>query len=75
MNANENAASNPNRINIPHELHEILLNFTVNYLLEQPQEDVITWGFEFFRRRLEKRRSGDVRSASVGEESVISEDG
>lgn len=64
-----------NRINVPDELREILLDFTVNYLLEQPQEDVVTYGCEFFRRLKENQNLADLRSPSVGEESVISDDG
>ncbi len=64
-----------NRIIVPDELREILLDFTVNYLLEQPQEDVVTYACEFFRKLKENRSLADIRSPSVGEESVISEDG
>lgn len=64
-----------NKINVPDELREILLDFTVNYLLEQPQEDVVTYACEFFNRLKENRKLADIRSPSVGEESVISEDG
>lgn len=64
-----------NRINVPNELREILLDFTVNYLLEQPPEDVVTYACEFFNRLKESRNLADIRSPSVGEESVISEDG
>lgn len=66
---------NINKINVPNELREILLDFTVNYLLEQPQDDVVTYACEFFNRLRENRKLGDKRSPSVGEESVISEDG
>ncbi|KAK7575638.1 hypothetical protein V9T40_011924 [Parthenolecanium corni] len=63
-----------NRINVPNELREILLDFTVNYLLEQPPEDVVTYACEFFNRLKESRNLADIRSPSVGEESVISDD-
>lgn len=64
-----------NKIYVPDELREILLDFTVNYLLEQPQEDVVTYACDFFNRLRESRKLADIRSPSVGEESVISEDG
>lgn len=64
-----------NKIYVPDELREILLDFTVNYLLEQPQEDVVTYACDFFNRLRESRKLSDIRSPSVGEESVISEDG
>lgn len=63
-----------NKINVPDELREILLDFTVNYLLEQPQEDVVTYACDFFNRLRENRKLADIRSPSMGEESVISED-
>ncbi|XP_065226681.1 cAMP-dependent protein kinase type II regulatory subunit-like [Planococcus citri] len=63
-----------NKIYVPDELREILLDFTVNYLLEQPQEDVVTYACDFFNRLRETRKLADIRSPSVGEESVISED-
>lgn len=66
--------SSVNKIYVPDELREILLDFTVNYLLEQPQEDVVTYACDFFNRLRETRKLADIRSPSVGEESVISED-
>ncbi len=65
-----------NRVNVPDELRELLLDFVVNYLLEQPREDVVTYACDFFHRLKERRTLlTDIRSPSVGEESIVSEDG
>lgn len=73
MAANRTAA---NKVNVPDELREILFEFTVNYLLEQPQPtDVISYACDFFNKLKEDRKQVDVRSPSVGDESVLSDDG
>ena len=42
---------------IPDELQEILLDFTVNYLIEQPS-DIARWVFlEFFKKSITKPMS------------------
>lgn len=68
------AAATKQRIQVPDSLRDILLEFSISYLLEQPG-DVIDYAVEFFTKLQEKRnadgRSGDLPSP---DESVMSTD-
>ncbi|CAH2089663.1 unnamed protein product [Euphydryas editha] len=63
------------RIQVPDDLREILLEFTISYLLEQPG-DVINYAVEFFTRLQNNRTTTIVRGPSAGtpDESIISDE-
>lgn len=70
------------RIHVPDELREVLLEFTISYLLEQPG-DVINYASEYFTRLREVRttaiifdQAGDASQEELlsPDESVISRD-
>ncbi|XP_041984885.1 cAMP-dependent protein kinase type II regulatory subunit [Aricia agestis] len=63
------------RIQVPDDLREILLEFTISYLLEQPG-DVINYAVEFFTRLQQNRTTTVVRGPSAGtpDESIISDE-
>lgn len=63
------------RIQVPDDLREILLEFTISYLLEQPG-DVIDYAVEFFTRLQNNRTTTIVRGPSAGtpDESIISDE-
>ena len=57
---------------IPRELQEILLDFTVHYLVEQPG-DVVDFALEYFTRQNTSRRSANAVQHS-DDDSMISDD-
>lgn len=67
------------RIQVPDELREVLLEFTISYLLEQPG-DVISYAADYFSRLRENRTTsiiyegteGAGTTASSPDESTIS---
>lgn len=64
------------RIQVPDDLREILLEFTISYLLEQPG-DVINYAVEFFTRLQNNRTTTVVRAPAVAgtpDESIISDE-
>lgn len=63
------------RIQVPDDLREILLEFTISYLLEQPG-DVINYAVEFFTRLQNNRTTTIVRGPVAGtpDESIISDE-
>ncbi|KAF9424913.1 hypothetical protein HW555_000214 [Spodoptera exigua] len=65
------------RIQVPDDLREILLEFTISYLLEQPG-DVINYAVEFFTRLQNNRTTTVVRAPTVTagtpDESIISDE-
>ncbi|KOB74963.1 cAMP-dependent protein kinase R2 [Operophtera brumata] len=63
------------RIQVPDDLREILLEFTISYLLEQPG-DVINYAVEFFTRLQNNRTTSIVKGPSAGtpDESIISDE-
>lgn len=63
------------RIQVPDDLREILLEFTISYLLEQPG-DVINYAVEFFTRLQNNRTTTVVRGPVAGtpDESLISDE-
>lgn len=63
-----------NRIQVPDELREVLLEFTISYLLEQPG-DIINYAVDYFTRLRESRVNAfDVAAVSSPDDSVISND-
>jgi cAMP-dependent protein kinase regulator len=65
------------KYSIPDQLRDVLLEFTIGYLLEQPS-DLIDFGVDFFTKLRENRSTTiiKVNSAEGGspEESVVSGD-
>ncbi|XP_067003176.1 cAMP-dependent protein kinase type II regulatory subunit [Anabrus simplex] len=61
------------RINVPDELRDVLLEFTISYLLEQPG-DVVEYAVEFFHKLREGRATALIRLDADGslDESVMS---
>ncbi|XP_046999212.1 cAMP-dependent protein kinase type II regulatory subunit isoform X1 [Schistocerca americana] len=61
------------KITVPDELREVLLEFTISYLLEQPG-DVVEYAVEFFQKLKENRSTQIIRLDTAGspDESVIS---
>jgi len=49
------SSDNAAKLNVPDELREILFDFTIGYLLEQPS-DIIDYAIEFFDK-LKKSKS------------------
>lgn len=49
------SSDNAAKLNVPDELREILLDFTIGYLLEQPS-DIVDYAIEFFDK-LKKSKS------------------
>lgn len=45
------------KITVPENLRDILLEFTINYLLEQPG-DIVDFGIEYFTKLRDSRQSG-----------------
>lgn len=67
------------RIQVPDELREVLLEFTISYLLEQPA-DVIVYAAEYFNRLRENRTAeliyggGAVPTTPSPDESTLSKE-
>ncbi|XP_037946770.1 cAMP-dependent protein kinase type II regulatory subunit isoform X2 [Teleopsis dalmanni] len=64
------------RIQVPDCLREVLLDFTIAYLMERP-EDVIDYAVDYFNKLQESRRSVHYKSSSLLNSpsgSVISQD-
>ncbi|XP_040573301.1 cAMP-dependent protein kinase type II regulatory subunit isoform X1 [Lepeophtheirus salmonis] len=57
---------------IPQELHDILLNFTVHYLIQRPG-DVVDYALEYFSRLNRSRQSDEIQGHSE-DESMISDE-
>lgn len=68
------------RVHVPDDLREVLLEFTITYLLEQPG-DVINYAAEYFTRLRDARQTDVIYegktmgSPSSPEESIIGEEG
>lgn len=63
------------KYSIPDQLRDVLLEFTISYLLEQPS-DLIDFGVDFFSKLRENRCTTLIKVNSEGspEESVVSGD-
>lgn len=68
-------ASTKQRIQVPDSLRDILLEFSISYLLEQPG-DVVDYAVEFFTKLQDSRRSVVIGSDEPPspDESVLSTD-
>lgn len=65
---------NAGKITVPDDLRDVLLEFTISYLLEQPG-DIIDYAVEFFTRLRDNRRTQLIQPdahtcASTPDESV-----
>lgn len=64
---------NAGKITVPEDLRNILLEFTISYLLEQPG-DIIDYAVEFFTRLRDNRQTMLIQSnatcSSTPDESV-----
>lgn len=72
------SADQKQRIQVPDALREVLLEFSIAYLLEQPG-DVVDYAVLFFTKLQESRKAAAAVSAyqrepSSPDESVISQD-
>lgn len=71
------AQQNKQRLQVPEALREILLEFSIAYLLEQPG-DVVDYAVEFFTKLQEGRRAAAALKQSDDlpspDESVLSQD-
>ncbi|XP_012254994.2 cAMP-dependent protein kinase type II regulatory subunit isoform X2 [Athalia rosae] len=69
---------NPGKITVPDDLRDILLEFTISYLLEQPG-DIVDYAVDFFTRLKENRQTQMIQSnaqqtcSSTPDESVDDE--
>lgn len=59
------ASDNAAKLNVPDELREMLLEFTIGYLLEQPS-DIVDYAIEFFDK-LKKSKLSSVKQESTGD--------
>ncbi|XP_059078430.1 cAMP-dependent protein kinase type II regulatory subunit-like [Tigriopus californicus] len=64
------SVSSSNQYEIPHELQEVLLDFTVQYLIERP-DDLTEFAFHYFSR-LKRKKNQELDHQS--DESMVSED-
>lgn len=53
------------RIQVPDDLREVLLEFTISYLLEQPG-DVVNYAADYFTRLRENRTTGLIYEGVAG---------
>lgn len=71
------AQQNKQRLQVPEALREILLEFSIAYLLEQPG-DVVDYAVEFFGKLQESRRAAAALKQNDDlpspDESVLSQD-
>lgn len=61
------------RIQVPDDLREVLLEFTISYLLEQPG-DVVTYAADYFTRLRDARTTSIIYDGAGGSEDAISPD-
>ncbi|XP_001944873.1 cAMP-dependent protein kinase type II regulatory subunit [Acyrthosiphon pisum] len=59
-------SDNAARLNVPDELRELLLDFTIGYLLEQPN-NLIEYGIEFFEKLKNTKSSSNIKQQSAGD--------
>lgn len=86
MSRNQQPQQQGQRIQVPDELREVLLEFTISYLLEQPGGEVVDYAADYFTRLKDSRTTaliyqqgsatGGLDAASPDDESTLSgEDG
>lgn len=61
------------RIQVPDDLREVLLEFTISYLLEQPG-DVVNYAADYFTRLRESRTTGIIYEGVAGATAASSPD-
>lgn len=59
-------SDNAARLNVPDELRELLLDFTIGYLLEQPN-NLIDYGIEFFEKLKNTKLSSSIKQQTAGD--------
>ncbi|KAL4131017.1 hypothetical protein QTP88_008377 [Uroleucon formosanum] len=59
-------SDNAAKLNVPDELRELLLDFTIGYLLEQPN-NLIDYGIEFFEKLKNTKSSSSIKQQSAGD--------
>lgn len=59
------ASDNAAKLNVPDELREMLLDFTIGYLLEQPS-DIVDYAIEFFDK-LKKSKLSSSKQQGAGD--------
>lgn len=63
------ASDNATKLNVPDELREMLLDFTIGYLLEQPS-DIVDYAIEFFDKLKKSKSSAScTKQQSAGDYS------
>lgn len=71
------AQQNKQRLQVPEALREILLEFSIAYLLEQPG-DIVDYAVEFFTKLQESRKAATALKQNDDlpspDESVLSQD-
>lgn len=61
-------SDNAAKLNVPDELREMLLDFTIGYLLEQPS-DIIDYAIEFFDKLKRSKLASCVKQQGPGDYS------
>lgn len=61
------------RIQVPDELREVLLEFTISYLLEQPG-DVIAYAADYFAKLRDARTTAILYDGAPSEEALSPDD-
>lgn len=61
----------PAKINVPDELRDVLLEFTISYLLEQPP-DVVNYAVEFFTKLRDNRGRSTPLARKGSPDSILS---
>lgn len=56
--------SSNQRFEVPPELTTLLLDFTVNVLLNQPKGDLIEYAANYFQQLLQERKNGNANTSS-----------
>lgn len=55
---------------VPPELTTLLLDFTVNVLLNQPKGDLIEYAANYFQQLLQERKNGNTNTRSPNDSSM-----
>lgn len=75
MSSNNQQPTTKQRIQVPDSLRDVLLEFSIAYLLEQPG-DVVDYAVEYFVKLQENRKTTmvHVEMPSPDDESIMSAD-
>lgn len=68
--------STQKRVTVPDGLRDVLLEFSIAYLLEPTGSDVVDFAVDFFTKKQENRRATKITGEpmSPDEESIISQE-